>query len=416
MELTANLVVWPQVKAPFQFQRKEPTFFATVAHRRPSPPAIAPRPPPSIPQKRKSPDDSLKEPPAASRKPSPAPIINGFQRPSTPKSAPDFQASNNVEVVISSPSAQRKTIKEGKAAVKGPIGISEEFFPLDVEENARAAQRRYPTARAAVRSAVPLVIARKPLRPMSLAPSRFLRQMQIQKLKRIGGEDLSFDVDDEKLAVLSANFGFIDEYKLQEGVTPVPSEFIAGCDCNGPCDEFSCDCLNEELNSDRKIVPYHVVHGRRVLRPDFLKRKSLISECSSKCSCQGRQCWNHVVQQGRSVRLEIFDTGERGFGSVTPAFAHPRPILTFLTRSPITQPCHHRSIHRPLPRGSNHSQGGRCPGDGRRTGTVLSFQSGLARRRRRRHLRRRRAKVRLSYSLHEPLLQSKLQDYPRDNN
>lgn len=171
---------------------------------------------------------------------------------------------------------------------------------------------------------------------MSLSPSKFLRHMQMQKLKRIGGEDLSFDIDDEKLAILSANFGFINEYKLQEGVTPVPSEFIAGCDCAGPCDATSCDCLNEEINSDQKIVAYHLVNGQRVLRPDFLKRKSIISECSSKCSCQGRQCWNHVVQQGRSVRLEIFDTGKRGFGPISSLFAYLCLILIRLTRPSVS--------------------------------------------------------------------------------
>lgn len=321
MELIANLVVWPQIDVPLHFKKEDPTFVSTVAHRRPSPPAISPKPSPTIPQKRKSPNSS-EDPLAASRKPTP--IFNNVQRPSTPKSAPELQlqASDNVEVVIHSPSAhQRKLIKEGKAAVRGPIGVSEEFFPLDVEENARATQRRYPTAKAGGRRAIAFPIPRNPLRPMSLSPSKFLRHMQMQKLERIDGEDLSFDIDDEKLAILSANFGFINEYKLQEGVTPVPSDFIAGCDCDGPCDVFSCDCLDEELNSDRKIVPYHLVSGRHVLRPDFLKRKSLISECSSKCSCS-QQCWNHVVQRGRSVRLQIFDTGERGFGSTTSLYSY----------------------------------------------------------------------------------------------
>lgn len=313
MELIANLVVWPQAKVPFQL-KEEPTFVSTVAHRRPSPPVVA-KPSPTIPQKRKSPDSS-EDPLASSRRPTP--IVNGTQRPSTPKSAPDLLPSDNVEVVIHSPSAhQRKLTKAGKAAVRGPIGISEEFFPVDVEDQARATLRRYPTAKVAGRDAVPFPSAPRPLRSMSCSPNKFLRHMQMQKLRRIGGKDLSFDIDDEKLAILSANFGFIDEYKLQDGVAPVPSEFIAGCDCDGPCDEYSCDCLGEELNSDRKIVPYHVVDGRWVLRPDFLKRKSIISECSSKCSCQGRQCWNHVVQRGRSIRLEIFDTGARGFGSIT---------------------------------------------------------------------------------------------------
>jgi len=50
-----------------------------------------------------------------------------------------------------------------------------------------------------------------------------------------------------------------------------------------------------------------------VLRPDFMKRRSLIIECSSLCAC-GSRCWNRVVQRGRTVRLEIFQTANRGMG------------------------------------------------------------------------------------------------------
>lgn len=325
MELISNLVFSPQAKVPLQL-KAEPTFVSTVAHRRPSG-SIPQKPSTIIPHKRKS-AESSENSLVSSRKPTP--VFKDTQGPSTTTPVPDLQHPNNVEVVIPSPSVrQRKLIKKSKLARKELTGLSQLFFPLDVEERAKAARRRYPKARHVDRKLVPFSIDPNPPKSMSISPSKFLRHMQMQELKRINGYDLSFDLDDEKLAILSANFGFVNEYKLQDGVTPAPSEFIAGCDCDGPCDEESCDCLNEELNSNKKIVPYHLVEGRMVLRPDFLKRKSIISECSSKCSCSG-QCWNHVVQKGRSVRLQIFDTGARGFGSFTILFAYLWPSANLL--------------------------------------------------------------------------------------
>jgi histone-lysine N-methyltransferase SUV39H len=45
-----------------------------------------------------------------------------------------------------------------------------------------------------------------------------------------------------------------------------------------------------------------------------LNRKAIILECTSHCNCKGDRCWNHVVQNDRTVRFEIFNTGSRGFG------------------------------------------------------------------------------------------------------
>lgn len=219
-------------------------------------------------------------------------------------------------MVIPSPSAQQTELLKKSKPRKKITGLSKRYFPVNLEEKAAAIQRRYPEARHVDRSVVPFGINPKPFKPSSVSPSQFMRHMQLQKLKRIGGVDLSPEVDDEKLAILFANFGFVNDYKLQDGVSPVSKEFLAGCDCADQCDEESCECLIQEMTSNKKIVAYHLVGDRVVLRPDFLKRKSIISECSSRCSCKGK-CWNHVVQRGRKVRLEIFDTGERGFGSST---------------------------------------------------------------------------------------------------
>lgn len=309
MGFITNLIALSQAQLPLPPKevKEEPTFVSTVAHRLPSP---------TIPHKRKSVDSSEDPLPLASRRPTPSTTIPKPAQPTTPSPRASQQPSNNVEVVIPSPSAQQRKLLKASKPQKKITGLSKRYFPVNLEEKAAAIQRRYPEARHVDRSIVPFGITSKPFKPSSVTPSQFMRHMQIQKMKRIDGVELSREIDDEKLAILFANFGFIKDYKLQDGVAPVSKEFLAGCDCAGQCDEGSCECLIQEETSNKKIVAYHLVGDRVVLRPDFLKRKSIISECSSRCSCKDK-CWNHVVQGGRKVRLEIFDTGERGFGSCT---------------------------------------------------------------------------------------------------
>ena len=144
--------------------------------------------------------------------------------------------------------------------------------------------------------------------------SDFLRLYLKHKLQRIQGPAITFNIDDQKLAMLSATFGFVNDYILRPGVERADDHFNSGCNCDGPCDPSTCDCLDDEEDSDKKIVPYHrSATGQTLLHPSFLKRRSRIVECCDRCSCKGK-CWNHVVQRGRQIRFEIFDTGARGFG------------------------------------------------------------------------------------------------------
>jgi histone-lysine N-methyltransferase SUV39H len=268
--------------------------------------------------------------------------------PKTPSPAPHLPPQDSVSVVIPSPSAAQR--KQMRPSLKPEfIGICERYFPTGREEQIKAQRRAYPTAKAATidKSVIPFTIAKPtPTKPepkksgasLSLARSvfpshasasnrvtepvtrastaKFLRKKLRKKLKRIcGGPETLFEIDDEKLAALSANFFFVGDYRLGPGVTPVDDDFLTGCDCGTVCDPNTCRCLIEEVDSDELIVAYERLDsGKVVLRKDFLDRKAMISECSSRCLCAGSDCWNHVVQRGRQVRLEVFDTGERGLG------------------------------------------------------------------------------------------------------
>jgi histone-lysine N-methyltransferase SUV39H len=267
--------------------------------------------------------------------------------PKTPSPQPQLPPLDSVSVVIPSPSAAQR--RQMQPEYKG---ICERYFPTGQEERLKAQHRAYPITTSngpkVNKKVVPFTVTKptekeiglkkpgnslllqrsgipshasasspattEPITQASIA--RFLRRKLRKKLKRTcGGPDTVFDLDDERLADLSANFFFVSEYRLGPGVSPVGDDFLAGCDCGTTCDPRTCTCLIDEEDSNELIVAYERLEsGKVVLRKDFLDRKAMISECSSRCLCAKSDCWNHVIQRGRQVRLEVFDTGERGLG------------------------------------------------------------------------------------------------------
>ena len=104
--------------------------------------------------------------------------------------------------------------------------------------------------------------------------------------------------------------------KPLEGVPLNTTEdFLDGCECTDNCrDRSKCACWrktfeatlfgnNSEINTE---VGYR---GRRL--PNIVTTG--IFECNSKCKCD-RRCSNKVVQNGISVRLQLFKTVQKGWG------------------------------------------------------------------------------------------------------
>ena len=249
--------------------------------------------------------------------------------PTTPSPVESLKASQ-VSVVIPSPTSQQLR-KFASATSIGPLsanGMSNNFFPTNEEEE-RVSRASYPSARQQYdiqRQKVPLSFnsgsalkleARAAQKHLSL-----LRQTLKEKLDSIHGPPVTAAVNcPNLLAKLADNFMFINDYLFRAGVEPDSVEFNLGCSCTEGCDPTKCECLSLEEDSADLIVPYKISDTNRnlvVATQEFLHRKAIIPECTSLCRCQGERCWNHVVQNGRTVRLEIFDTGPRGFGMFDP--------------------------------------------------------------------------------------------------
>lgn len=346
-------------------------------------------------------------------------LFRSFKQRPPPRPAPYTPSPRGSEtpgefsVIIPSPSAQLKQeIASAKLITENELtGLSEEFYPTDAHER-RASKGAYPAARKTDRSVVPFVIG-KPGPFLTGGKKRSLIELLTESLKSklasISGPAVTVTRQDEKLlADTTSGFEFVNEYKLREGVSSIAKEFQAGCTCKGVCDPSRCSCLAQEEDSNERIIPYErdpVNRQLLVLSPGFINRTSMIYECSELCDC-GSKCWNSVIRNGRSIRLEIFHTGTRGFGMPPFVFSISKSSQS---RPPL--PRHHppRPIHRPIPGRSDNNRKSRPAREARQLQKrpLVPLQPRLPRQRRH-QLRRRRRQLRRRNPLHQPLLQPQL--------
>lgn len=259
----------------------------------------------------------------------------GVVIPTVRRRSPSRERSLSVESFAATSNSTRSTRSRSRSRGRGiihrsssiirkhPSCFHSEDFPVNVHQT-RAERGRYPRARKTDPESFSVVIpVKQPLRTTSTRRQRQkdLREEVRRKLASIKGPPITLAPNiGSRDAGLTSNFEFIDSYILRKGVKRVEEGFNAGCDCGEECDPQRCMCLSLEVDSDARIVTYRrLPNGQLVLAPDFISKKSMIYECSENCSC-GPNCWNRLVQHGRTAPLEIFHTGNRGFGLRSPEF------------------------------------------------------------------------------------------------
>ncbi|KAI0553399.1 SET domain-containing protein [Xylaria curta] len=149
-------------------------------------------------------------------------------------------------------------------------------------------------------------------------------------------------VNTEDDTMIQSNFRFMDDSIRAHDIEPTKKEFLTGCECDEDedCQYSSCTCLqdveddstddddddagssiSEEGTEDewgnyvrKKAYAYHS-HGARAghLRSKVLTSRNPIYECHASCAC-GPDCPNRVVERGRKLPLQVFRTGNRGWG------------------------------------------------------------------------------------------------------
>jgi Pre-SET motif len=226
-------------------------------------------------------------------------------------------------------------------AVFGPHGLSA-VYNTD-GDNAIRKRKAQPKAKRIRREDVKLewnssdTLPLEPFEPKKLLPtSEQAHKVLSSKFEDAIEPPITF-VNEFNDRQLSGKFQFISSYIRRPGVEAAPvGDKGYGCYCIDKCMPDSCDCLIDNIEVDDfgdeidhgKVVPYQEAYtatGKRmsVLRNEYLKssyleeEKQEIIECNSNCRC-GQDCWNRVVQKGRTLPLEIFMTPKCGFGKSPP--------------------------------------------------------------------------------------------------
>lgn len=103
-------------------------------------------------------------------------------------------------------------------------------------------------------------------------------------------------------------------------------DYLVGCSCERICLMETCDCPRNsggELAYDR--------NGRVRVKPG-----TPIYECNSLCPCS-LSCRNRVLQRGRTVKVAIFRTPDRGWGVKTMERIEKNQLVTEYVGEAITQ-------------------------------------------------------------------------------
>ncbi|KAK4173210.1 hypothetical protein QBC36DRAFT_293638 [Triangularia setosa] len=135
--------------------------------------------------------------------------------------------------------------------------------------------------------------------------------------------------------VLNPDFKFINHSVPHLDIPIADASFRTGCNCQGDedCMYSGCECLDEMApDSDEEMDdPSIPSRGRKkqkfqyyysgtkagLLKSRILDSREPIYECHEGCSCS-KYCPNRVVERGRTVPLQIFRTGNRGWGVKCP--------------------------------------------------------------------------------------------------
>lgn len=206
------------------------------------------------------------------------------------------------------------------------LGLSTIYYPVD-EAETKASEKAYPKQKSVDPKLTPLSLTNLPeglfrKKYNQVSSRNEVLELLKSKLSKIRGPRVTLSLGSRDDATsFPLNFEFVNSYKIRSGVEKADESFDAGCNCGIVCDTKTCTCLSQEIDSDDRINPYEILRdGTYVLNKSFLNRTAMIYECTSLCGCT-HHCWNRVVERGRTIRFDIFDTGSRGFGMYYPPLA-----------------------------------------------------------------------------------------------
>lgn len=90
---------------------------------------------------------------------------------------------------------------------------------------------------------------------------------------------------------------------------------LRGCGCRGVCNPRKCACAAKQqegyLDNDPRLRDYGFVYDKN---KKLRVHQYPIFECNAFCGCDEDLCQNRVVQNGRTVAIELKKTQNKGWG------------------------------------------------------------------------------------------------------
>jgi len=211
--------------------------------------------------------------------------------------------------------------------VFGSHGLSKHYNDIVTIDQRRSLAQ--PKAKKVKRSKVKLDLGIPPAASIFnpagvIPPAEQAKRLLDARFEDLSGRPLTF-FNDRNDRQIDGKFQFIDSYIHKGGglkTQLAPPDF--GCQCSRQCDptDLMCRCL--QTQDEQKLVPYtRRQDGLVVLNPDIIDSIGTpqeIYECNDACNCSP-DCFNRVVEKGRTIPLQIFMTRRCGFG-----IRSPRPI------------------------------------------------------------------------------------------
>jgi [histone H3]-lysine9 N-trimethyltransferase SUV39H len=210
--------------------------------------------------------------------------------------------------------------------VFGSHGLSKHYDDTATSDAERRAVAQ-PKAKKVKRSKVKLDWGRPPAASVFnhedvIPPAEQARKLLDVKFEDVSaGAPLTFlnEVNDRRI---DGKFQFINSYIRRENLRQQAAPPDFGCMCTKHCDPTNVECRCFLTSEGDKLVHYtKCPDGLVVLDPFFIHSVSgtrqEIFECNDACKCS-RDCFNRVVQKGRTIPLEIFMTRRCGFGIRSP--------------------------------------------------------------------------------------------------
>ncbi len=173
---------------------------------------------------------------------------------------------------------------------------------------------------------VPVIKSASTFNPADvISPSEQAKRLLDLKFQDLSsGASLTF-INERNDRQIGGKFQFVDSYIRRDLRGSARKSHAAppeiGCTCSAPCesDDGACCCLRVAEGSVKPYIKRD--DGLTTLNPRFIDSVGFapqeIFECNSSCRCSG-DCFNTVVQKGRTVPLQIFMTKRCGFGIRSP--------------------------------------------------------------------------------------------------